>query len=403
MGLVPQIKGYRKVGCRTSERIPIVTDLITKGMVLLVCSFAVAQVDDSANQDLALLVSGTMTSLNQGGPGFSEDAIFRYGASLVPYLTDEYYQQGTKGQSEAKRVLRQLCAGSTSDEIASMVRATVEARRAKGGGYFPPLEEILNGDYASFLEPYLEDDDSAVAIDAAHRISQIARRSQDRVLRSQVVEAFLKAGECPAHKSQLFELMELMRANACDFSENAKRIISKKLTDTGSRSGTDSECLRGLVLTLGIADMKSELPFLGRTIDDAEKNERLIPDDSGKSVAWAALMAGARMGVDEYAKRCVDLAQEITDTTKRMDVLGQLVYIRHPYLVRCLRTYLEKPAEDCRTSPDNIRSSPAQSAAYILLRSLDGVPVKVSSTLTVPEMIRLREWIDRQKGYQFKQ
>jgi hypothetical protein len=188
----------------------------------------------------------------------------------------------------------------------------------------------------------------------------------------------------------------------------------------------DSHLQKQIVLLVGVADMKSELPQLEQLIQEnegklKEEHERYLAQGRReienmsesmrehygyilqkqywqKSVVWAALRARARMGVKEDIARCIELVESHPDEDYRVEsLLNELSYVRQPEVVDYLHTYLKSDKLEAYKGIDVVRSTYAQYAAIALGRMLCGFPWKKDFP-PKPEMIeRCREWMAEQK------
>jgi len=238
-------------------------------------------------------------------------------------------------------------------------------------------------------EPYLWDSELGVRLGATRLIRRAGLMSTDKLERQSVVEKLLDYGlKNPERKDGIFD--DLLSFRAADYSERAKKVLEGKV-----KASPDYMT----VLLVGAADVNSALPVLRRIVD--EVNEPLEPFriDNRKrthSLAFAALMARARMGVKEDIQRCIELVESHPDEGFRVIVLlKRISYIRQPEVVQYLKKYLfmDKIEPGAETQ---LRMTYAQRAARALARMLRGFPGKRDGVAGPKTMERCRKWMSEQ-------
>ena len=118
-----------------------------------------------------------------------------------------------------------------------------------------------------------------------------------------------------------------------DFSEAAKEILRNKLTS--SKYIKDR-----IVLLVGLADIKSELPELKGLVDQLQEPLKPLSRKPAHRLAFAALMARARMGVKEDIQRCIEIVESHPNEKEKLQVLfDKITYIRQPEIVDYLKAY----------------------------------------------------------------
>lgn len=224
----------------------------------------------------------------------------------------------------------------------------------------------------------------------------------------------------------------LLRYNfrAADFSEKAKELLRQQLT----RALVDpSMNPRGsIILLVGVADMKSELPRLVKFVARQElilkrRHEEYVRDEKRllqeqlkrfpkktrfllknldkktywqSTEMWDALRAAARMGSKPAIRRCINLVESHPDERTRHIHLIHLAYVRQPdivdYLHECLNHGQTDEEIDSKIKGDQIIMSEAQRAAMSLARMLRGFPVDEYCSAYPETIRRCRKWMAEQ-------
>jgi hypothetical protein len=241
-------------------------------------------------------------------------------------------------------------------------------------------------------EPYLSDSEVRVRLRATSLIRRAALMSSDKQERQRIIEKLLDHGtKNPGREDGILE--DLLSFQAADFSEAAKEVLQKELSTSPEYT---------TILLVGAADVKPSLPALKAIVNEA--NEPLRPFHVGRkqshTLAFAALMARARMGVKKDTQRCIQMVEAHPDERYRVvHLLDRLSYIRQPEVVEYIKKYLfiDKPEEP----PSKGRStmSYAQRAAMALAKMLRGFPGNPEYGGNQKTIEECRKWMPKQKKW----
>lgn len=241
-------------------------------------------------------------------------------------------------------------------------------------------------------EPYLWDSELGVRLGATRLIRRAGLMSTDKLERQSVVEKLLDYGlKNPERKDGIFD--DLLSFRAADYSERAKKVLEGKV-----KASPDYMT----VLLVGAADLNSALPVLRRIVDEVNEPMEPFRIDNRKrshSLAFAALMARARMGVKEDIQRCIELVESHPDEGFRVIVLlKRISYIRQPEVVQYLKKYLFMDKIELGAETQ-LRMTYAQRAARALARMLRGFPDKRDGVAGPKTMERCRKWMNEQNEW----
>lgn len=258
------------------------------------------------------------------------------------------------------------------------------------------IEEKNGDDVITELEPYLQDPDQFVHSLAIVRISRAGSKSTNHLIREKSLDTLFK---CVLQKPEM-ELAVFREILECpfrstDFSANTKDILHKELASSSKTY---------LILLLGAADMKSELSKLKELVDEVDEPLQIVGGRGIKDshpIAFAALMARARMGEKEDIQRCIDLVESYPDEGFRVGVLWErLSYIRQPEVVEYLMKYffMDKIEPGPETQK---RMTYAQRAMIALSEMLVDFPKgKPSDFESYQQYIEYnRQWLSEQTEY----
>lgn len=245
-------------------------------------------------------------------------------------------------------------------------------------------------------EPYLSDSEPRVRLRATSLIQRAGLMSKDKRERQRVVEKLLDYGTKNLGREDGI-LEDLLSFQAADYSEAAKHVLQTELSTSPEYT---------TILLAGAADVNSALPVLRRIVDDV--NEPLEPfriDNRKRShaLAFAALMARARMGIKEDIQRCIEVVEAHPDEDFRVGVLlKRLSYVRQPEVVEYLKKYLF--TDKIEPGPETqLRMTYAQRAMIPLSKMLRDFPIGEGKDIkfdTLEELTTyVRKWMAKQKKW----
>ncbi len=254
------------------------------------------------------------------------------------------------------------------------------------------LVKIYGYNIVPFAEKYIRDPNTNVRSHAYMIIRSAGMNSRNVLERQGAVDKLFVGLEDDRFGGSIASNL-LASFQAADYSDAAKKILHDKLVS--------SPTFR-LILLVGAADMKSELPMLKEIVDNETSLESWISHSKSHRLARAALMARARMGVKEDIKRCIDLVELHPDEEYRVTtLLEKLSYVRQPEVVEyigkhCCSTKVESG------SPRQLKmtyGSRAISALSKMLRNFPHPPFeKIFKSET--EYVKYHcEWIKKQKTW----
>lgn len=380
--------------------------------VCMLLSGLVLAIEPMAEKEIRTVLSAQMDLAHQtcATPPDAESLQKKYGAALSPYLK-EYTTH--LGDLVAQIDIKRLC--------------------TKYGAAILP-----------YIEQYTTDPNSRVRLEAYALMVGIGRDANDTPDRQAIVYKLLtRLRQDEEHKQYLGR--RLLQFRAGDFSTESKQILNELLT-TALGKGKLNGYVRGYVMLLvGVADMKSELPRLKEFMEQQEDkrkqehqkevdslrerlarhqkrvdrlrelNSRIPEGDKYRlkilnkqlkkqywqsSLMWVALRARARMGVKEDIHRCIELVESHPDEEYRRDRLLQaLAYVRQPEIVGYLYDYLQHSKAKTEFRGDAIIYSEAQRAAMALAAMLRGFPGKKHYGGDQETMERCRRWMSEQKQW----
>ncbi len=292
---------------------------------------------------------------------------------------------------------------------------------------FEFIEEKYGTTLFPYLEDYFEDSNENVRWHSYHSYASIAYvgiDANDVFSRRRIVYKLLtrlRDDESVKNKQYLgSRLLQFTTAN--DFNNDANGVLSQLLSKILSGERLYSQ--RDIVLLIGVADMKSELPRLQELMENIEEklkkdheneieslrsrigkrkdplgifDRRLKKQYWQNTLFWHALRARARMGVEEDISRCIELVQLHPDEDYRVSfLLKELAYIRQPEVVDYLYTYLKSDKLGRYGGHDVIRRSYAQRSAMALATMLRDFPGSKSYGGNPERIERCRLWMSEQ-------
>jgi hypothetical protein len=216
----------------------------------------------------------------------------------------------------------------------------------------------------------------------------------------------------------------LVRFEAADFSAEAKELVRQQFHR--ALEGKVTYEPRNIILLVGVADLKSELPRLKQFAEEREELlrsnrarevEELLANYGGKlpdgrqrwlerqwwegTLAWAALRARARMGVKEDIQRCIELVEaHPNEDYKVTRLLRELMYVRQPEVVDYIYEYLGSDRKTAGDPPCVPPSAYASHAAWALSKMVRGFPIDRGRGRFPAPIERCREWMAEQKQKQ---
>ena len=250
-----------------------------------------------------------------------------------------------------------------------------------------------------YLEQYMSDSHTFVRWIAYAEITTLIVDCNDMPLRKRIVDKLVvKVRDDDRNRAHLSR--RLLKFQAADFSDKSKDILGEKLTLALDRSNNNIPS-RDIILLVGAAGMKSELPRLKQFLD--KNQERFEKELQGQSLhgslSWTVLRARARMGVKEDIQRCIELAESNPDEWyKATTLLANLAYIRQPDTVGILYKYLKSNKLSPYMGKDVVTQRYAGIAAGHLSHILRGYPSYLS--YRTPDVIeQCRKWMAEQKKW----
>jgi hypothetical protein len=252
-------------------------------------------------------------------------------------------------------------------------------------------------DFALFpyVKEYTEDPNPRVVRRAHSMMFTILENSTDpserQTIIGEMIDDVADANNAGDRGRILGRLADFARTS--DFTDHSKEIL-RELVAVHS--------WRELVLVVGVAAMKSELPRLQAIIDDLEgKLKQQYQPPSPRegsywegSVLWAALRARARLGVTEDIQRCIDMVEAHPDPGYRGGwLLRELSYVRQPEVVAYLSEYLQTNQPLPWAGDDAIVGTYAQRAASALAWMLEDFPTKPGRSIGQRDIETIRKWM----------
>jgi hypothetical protein len=225
---------------------------------------------------------------------------------------------------------------------------------------------------------------------------RLAQVHPEAMVREEVVRRLVKASVSGSVK-QANKWLLTFTAN--DFNEDSKQLIREALKK--------EKVNRWHVLLCGVADMKEQLPFLGKLlIDELEHQAKEQRGEEGfdwyYTTGWAARLARARMGVESDIKKCLELVDTVEDPDRRVvTLLPDIGYIRQPQAIEYLQKYLESEKRLSPVKPTVQGELHASRAMHILIASVRDFPVKMMKTRGYrrEEIEQARKWMREQKPW----
>jgi len=287
------------------------------------------------------------------------------------------------------------------------------------------MVELYGADLIPVLAEYTSDPCDSVRGRANMILFKIGISTDDVEVRQEVVHKLLVRTQVEPCLDR-FNGKLLLRFTSGDFSEESKQVLRRLLRESMEKGNVS----KTVVLLVGVADLKSELPRLNTLINELEgplrerhekyleecrealnslpKRPEGVPPSHLKkvyeknlkkqywqhSVLWAALRARARMGVEEDIYRCIEMVESHPDEAYRAARLfKELSYVRQPQVVRYLAGYLENETLYPYLGPDVVRFTYGQCAAQALARMLRGFPVKERGTPDKETIAGCVQWL----------
>ncbi|MHC5056244.1 MAG: hypothetical protein ACYTKD_16210 [Planctomycetota bacterium] len=208
----------------------------------------------------------------------------------------------------------------------------------------PIVEAVVNDVFGSerlvpFLEAHLDDPSPWARSWFRWWLGDIGLRSKVPALRQRVVESLVAGLERDGHdRDRAVRIYKQLRHFLRDDFSGPARERLVKLLASRPRS---TLAFSVVILVIGIADIKSQIPTLGTFLTESKKYEGGGTVGLGPP-SWAARKARARMGVSEDIRFCIRVVEAEPDPNRRIGQgLSDLSYIRQPEIMVCLHRYLE--------------------------------------------------------------
>lgn len=193
-------------------------------------------------------------------------------------------------------------------------------------------------------------------------------KEKERTQRMQAVDKLIEGLKTPQLHD--FSAKLLLYFQASDYSEHSKVILSRMLSSNPEYY---------TILLVGAANLEAEKDKLGTIIDKIEGavnpfNKTMEdPSKESHSLAFAALMARARMGSKKDIAHSIQVVDACKDKQFKSAVLFErLSYVRQPEVIEYLLPYLF--SEEFEPGEASIKVTYAQRAAMALSRMLEGFP-----------------------------
>jgi hypothetical protein len=224
------------------------------------------------------------------------------------------------------------------------------------------LENAFGGEeLIPFIEPHLGYHRAEVRYALRYWLVGLGQDSDDLAVRRRVVDKLMEKRKGD-EEGWTFTNMgfsgRLLRFTASVFSEGARARLVQLL----AYPPEDRSALSEIILLVGVADIKSQIPVLKALLSDSDKY------DGGRNLApgppsWEARKARARMGVEKDIRYCIRVVESEPDPDRRiLSGLQDLSYIRQPEIVDYLRKQLDSRA---RIVPPGMEEhGPIRHAAY---------------------------------------
>jgi len=238
---------------------------------------------------------------------------------------------------------------------------------------------------------------SAVAADQLSGyvgLCQIARDTPEKADAQEAVTALVRIFDDPPWADHGYPYMSAVSADR--FPDEAKQYLRAQLRLRDKRD----RGYRAVVLVVGIANMKDEIPFLKTFGTDfpLDRDGHLYYG----SVEWAAVCARARMGDDDATSLCVALVREQPDKDcVATTLLSSLAYIRHPEAVALISEYLFSDSFTQQKGRDVLPYDYAKLAIRALRGTIEGFPAITASRDRAEEIKISREWMSKQESFEF--
>jgi hypothetical protein len=299
---------------------------------------------------------------------------------------------------------------------------------------------LLTARYGTALLPdlkaYVRDPNTTVASQVNRSLiilSNQPRSGEERVeIVTWLMEMFREQYEttCRTGPDMGHHLLAFSRAS--DYSPAAKEILRELFLHVADGTCENPYYIRDILLLVGIADMRSELPCLQelierwdeplreryqRSVDEAQmgvdrSEGKVFQDDLKRlrkttywqdTTLWTALLVCARMGVQEDIDRCIEMAESHPNPDYRsIRLFGELAYVCRPEVVEYLARYPDNDERPSFRASDVIVMSYAQSAAKAIRKMLDGTPVRFPySTPSRKDIEALKTWMTEQTEWRF--
>ncbi len=220
------------------------------------------------------------------------------------------------------------------DSVTAVVRRNIEAmRNDRGNQDVGAVVEKYGYAVVAVAEEYSNDENKDVRSTAYRYIDVATTRSTNLAERQDGVDKLLRAAytdtECGATL-----LSWLLKYRSQDFSPAAVKLLGEKFAENPDDH---------TILLVGVAQDTSQLEKLAEIRDKVKEPLQpwKAPQEKDQKLAFAALMARARMGEKDDIKRCIELVNSYPNENKKLIVLlKKLSYVRQPEVVEYLKGYL---------------------------------------------------------------
>ncbi len=241
-----------------------------------------------------------------------------------------------------------------------------------------PPEQVL-----AEVPKYLNNSDKSVRMEAVRRISSIATYSPNRDTRKKGMRLLFDVATSHSDPRIAGYAAEgLLNFSRADFAPEMQGAIYRHLMSHKDAGEVNPKA----ILLAGIAGVKASAGRL-----------REFASSSSKGMRWIAQLALARMDDQAAIQVVVTAAKNETDSTKRLESLHDLAFIRQPEAVGVMVTYLFSDEETPKSDSDAPSTKYAHTAIDYLAEIIENFPPK-SGPYMDAYVDTARQWIIEQGG-----
>jgi hypothetical protein len=163
-----------------------------------------------------------------------------------------------------------------------------------------------------------------------------------------------------------------------DFSVDAKNTLLKQFNERIAKKSYNTRT-KDIILLIGTANVQSAMEQLQIAINQVQGPLHPFKITSPQShvIAFAALLAKARMGDEKALEHCIALVDSETDEDFKVShLLNYIGYIRQPKAVDYIKRYLYSDKKQHFAGPDVIQKPYSQIASEYLGKIIVGFPTQ---------------------------